>query len=382
MSSPELPRILVVDDEEAILETMTYTFLDVYEVLTSNDAHRALQLMDEHAPIAVVITDQRMPGMTGVELLKEVYERHPDTVRIMLTGFADSEATIHAINAGHVYAYINKPWEPEELKQLVRRAVEHFELSVENRRLVEDLRNANSIMSAVMDRLGVGAIAVDRGGLVRATNEPARRYLGLEDSGEGRPIERLLSECGLEDLSATVVRLAEQKGGGFEDHDLAAGHRGRRVRISTQPLPGDDGEPIGRVVFFKEISHEPLRRRFEEIVADVSRAGEGARERFGSALEGLAALAEEVKGSGIESPNMAELAERVSRSRTAIQNWLDVDETMASEEYPDAQLLLDRMRIANQRWPRREDLPAAIDALARRVESYYESGEKPRERIL
>ena len=99
------PGILIVDDEEAILETMTFTFEAEYEVFTSTDARRALDILDEKAPIAVVLTDQRMPGMTGVELLREIYERFPETVRIILTGFADSEATIKAINDGHIYGY-------------------------------------------------------------------------------------------------------------------------------------------------------------------------------------------------------------------------------------------------------------------------------------
>ncbi|HEB91610.1 MAG TPA: response regulator, partial [Deltaproteobacteria bacterium] len=168
MNPPERPRILIVDDEEAILETMTFTFMDLYDVLTTSDPKEALSILEENDPVAVVITDQRMPGMTGVELLKQVYERHPETVRIILTGFADTDATIQAINDGHIYGYINKPWEPDELKTIVRHAVELHALAVENRRLVEDLRNANAFLAAVMDRLRTGAIAVDRDGIVRA----------------------------------------------------------------------------------------------------------------------------------------------------------------------------------------------------------------------
>ncbi len=124
----ERPRLLVVDDEEAILETMTFTFEDDYEVLTSPSAKKALHLLDERGPVAVVLSDQRMPEMTGVEFLTEVFNRHPETVRIILTGFADMDAIIHAINDGHVYAYITKPWEPAQLKQVVLRAVQHYEL--------------------------------------------------------------------------------------------------------------------------------------------------------------------------------------------------------------------------------------------------------------
>ncbi|MFB0977644.1 MAG: response regulator, partial [Myxococcota bacterium] len=129
---PDLPRLLVVDDEDAILETMSFTFMDDYEVITTNDARRGLEILTEQPSIAVVLTDQRMPHMTGVEFLREVYEQHPDTVRIMLTGFADSDATIQAINDGHIYAYLDKPWEPAELKQTVKNAANHYALTVEN----------------------------------------------------------------------------------------------------------------------------------------------------------------------------------------------------------------------------------------------------------
>ena len=127
--------------------------MDHYDVLTTPDPQAALGVLEANQPVAVIITDQRMPGMTGVELLKRVYERFPETVRIILTGFADSEATIKAINDGHIYGYVNKPWEPDELKAMVRRAAELHALTVENRRLVEDLRHANFFLEAVMDRL-------------------------------------------------------------------------------------------------------------------------------------------------------------------------------------------------------------------------------------
>jgi len=382
MTSTELPRILIVDDEEAILETMSFTFMDVYDVITTPDAHRALELMDKHSPVSVVITDQRMPEMTGIELLKEVYQRHPDSVRIMLTGFTDSDTTIQAINDGHIYAYINKPWEPEELKQVVRRAVEHYALAAENRRLMSDLRSAASIMQAVMDQLDVGAIALDRDAVVRAFNEPARAFLGLGDELRGHRIQELLAQKGLDDLRIAVERLAVEQDCSFEDHDLPAGGKGYRVRVSSQALEGPDSEHLGRVVFLKEISHEPLRRDFDEIVSRLSQEQGGLRAPLENALTDLGALASRVGATGVVSPGMGELAERVSRSRTAVENWLDVDDVLARDEYPDAQLLLDRMRVAGQRWPRSEELPERITALTERVESYYESGENPRERVL
>jgi CheY-like chemotaxis protein len=385
MSESERPRILIVDDEEAILETMTFTFMDLYEVLTTSDPAQALQIMAENEPIAVVITDQRMPGMTGVELLREIYDRYPETIRIILTGFADSEATIKAINDGHIYGYVNKPWEPDELKAIVRRAAELHSLSLENRRLVEDLREANLFLAAVMDRLRTGAIALDRDGFVREVNKPAVAFIGLEGDIRGRSIQEVLGREPLAELGETVRRMAEESGGSFEEVDLGVG-AGHRIRVSSQALQDEAGDPMGRVILFKEISHEPLNRDFEEIVGRVSETksrGAGVlRPVLEIALTDLSSLGERIAGAGVTSANMAELRERVSRTQTAIGNWLDIDDALAGEEFPDAQLLRDRLNVAAQRWPRSEGLPEGIVTLSEGVEQYYESGENPRQRIL
>ncbi len=378
MNSHDRPRILIVDDEEAILETMSYTFMDLYEVFTSTDAHKALEILDEKAPIACVITDQRMPGMTGVEFLAEASKRHPETVRIMLTGFADADATIQAINDGHIYAYVNKPWEPDELKQTVKRAVDHHSLATENTRLVAELRNTNFFLEAVMDRLDTGALAVDAQGIVRAANRPAREYLGLSEDPRGASLASILEKLGIENLGDTVMRLLDEPKGSFEEVQLQSRGKPLRVRISAQRLDSE----VGSVIRIKEVSHEPLRRRFEEIVAAIGQTEGDLRGALEQAVTDLGNLAREARELGVLSPRMAELNERVSRTQTAIQNWLDVDEVMGREEYPDAQLLLDRMRVASQRWPNADALPARVAELNRLVETYYESGENPRKRVL
>jgi FixJ family two-component response regulator len=381
MSESERARILIVDDEEAILETMTFTFMDLYDVLTTSDPTKAMSILEENQPVAVVITDQRMPGMTGVELLKEVYARFPQTVRIILTGFADSEATIKAINDGHIYGYINKPWEPDELKTIVRHASELHALAVENSRLVEDLRDANLFLGAVMDHLRMGAIAIDRDGIVRAVNKPAIEFIGLKEDVKGEPLRDVLARYDLADLFETVRGLAEEAGGSFEEVDLGVGE-GHRLRMSNQALSDESGDLIGRVILFKEISHEPLTRYFAEIVSRVSSTTGDLRAELETAQASLAALGERISSGGIQSANMSELGERVSRTRTAIGNWLDVDDALVQNEYPDAQLLRDRLNMAERRWPRSESPPKRIIELTRAVEDYYETGENARVRVL
>ena len=99
-------------------------------------------------------------------------------------------------------------------------------------------------------------------------------------------------------------------------------------------------------------------------------------------LKEMGGLANVVRQSGVSSPSMDELCERASRTQTAMQNWLDVDDVIAGEDYPDAQLLLDRMRVARQRWPKAAELPERVQALSALVEAYYESGENPKQRVL
>jgi PAS domain S-box-containing protein len=382
MNGPERSRILVVDDEEAILETMTYTFEDDYQVLTARSASEALDLLERDGPVSVVISDQRMPEMTGVEFLSKVFEMNPTTTRIILTGFADMDAIIRAINDGHVYAYITKPWEPADLKQVVRRAVDHHALAVENERLMNDLRDANVMLQAVMDQLDTGAIAIDAAGVVRAANKPARDWLGLKRDPRGRVLKEVLDAANLEPLREAALRISSDEEVNYQEVDLGRDTRRVRLRVAVQELRDPRSRDLGRVILAREISHEPLRRRFDELLAAIVGSVGEVRGTLEKSLVELRALRGEVSGSTIESPGMAELADRISRSMTAIEYWLEVDDSMAREEYPEAQLLLDRTRIAMSRWPLPDQLPGRVRDLARRVESYYESGENSKQRTL
>jgi CheY-like chemotaxis protein len=382
MTERERNRILIVDDEEAILETMQFTFEDDYDVLTSTDAESALRLLDEHAPVAVVISDQRMPSMTGVEFLAKVFESHPSAVRIILTGFADMDAIIKAINDGHVYAYITKPWEPDDLKQVVRRAVERHRLSVENERLLADLGRSNVLLEAVMDRLDQGALAVDAGGVVQAANKPARDYLGLESDPRGRPLKDVLGSGSLEALRTAAFGLAADADCCTDEVEVNLGSLSLRLRLAFHRLADRSGAPLGVVLFFREISHEPLRRRFEDLVSELARHEGGLRARLEAAVSELRTLDGKLRASPVASPGVEELADRTARTVTALENWMAVDDALAREDYPDAQLLQDRMRIAAARWPRPGEVPARVRELARRVEAYYDSGENPKQRIL
>jgi DNA-binding NtrC family response regulator len=139
--------VLVVDDEPDILSAFGFNYGDEFEVLTAPSGARGLEVLTARDP-AVIVADQRMPAMTGTEFLEQSMKIRPDAIRIILTGYTDVEAIIQAINKSRIYRYVTKPWDSEELRITLRRAVEAFHLTRENARLVAELRRAYERVSA------------------------------------------------------------------------------------------------------------------------------------------------------------------------------------------------------------------------------------------
>jgi ActR/RegA family two-component response regulator len=122
-----LDMILYVDDDEQINKYFRLLFARDYQVLTAASAKEALNIIErEDRRVAMIISDQRMPERTGVELLEEVKERYPRIIRLITTAYSDMSTAIAAVNRGSIYAYISKPWNTEELKLIIRRAFEHM----------------------------------------------------------------------------------------------------------------------------------------------------------------------------------------------------------------------------------------------------------------
>jgi signal transduction histidine kinase len=134
--------LLVVDDEIEILKTMQRQFRKKYRVITASNASSAFKILSQEN-IQVVISDQRMPQMTGTELFDKIKQHYPDTVRIILTGYSDIHAVIDAINKGNVYRYLMKPWNIDELTFVVEKAFEQFWLIRDNQHLLIQLKETN-----------------------------------------------------------------------------------------------------------------------------------------------------------------------------------------------------------------------------------------------
>jgi two-component system response regulator HupR/HoxA len=152
--------LVVVDDEPDILRAFAFDYGDEFEVLTAESGPRGLELLEAH-DVAVIVADQRMPVMSGVEFLQRSMDIRPEANRIILTGYTDVEAIVASINSARIYRYVTKPWESEELRLTLRRAFEMFQLTRENVRLVDELRRANERLASENAYLRQTTVAED-----------------------------------------------------------------------------------------------------------------------------------------------------------------------------------------------------------------------------
>lgn len=151
----EMIKILCVDDEKNVLKSLRRLFMDEdnYDIMIAESGEAGLEILEEEGDVQLVVSDYRMPGMNGVEFLAQVYERWPETIRIVLSGFADTSAVVEAINTGQIYKFIPKPWNDEELKTAVSTALEHQRLKRQNRRLNEELLSKNEELEKINENL-------------------------------------------------------------------------------------------------------------------------------------------------------------------------------------------------------------------------------------
>jgi response regulator RpfG family c-di-GMP phosphodiesterase len=117
--------LLIVDDERSIVSTLEESFRGLFRIHTAISGQDALKLFKEH-DIHLIVSDQRMPEMTGIELFAKVKEINPTTIRILLTGYADINAVIRGVNEGLIWKYVTKPWNAEDLKALVREGARKY----------------------------------------------------------------------------------------------------------------------------------------------------------------------------------------------------------------------------------------------------------------
>jgi signal transduction histidine kinase len=174
--------LLVVDDEVDVLESLRHQFHRTHRVLTASSGTQALDILQKD-DVELILTDQRMPGMSGDVFLRRARQIQPDSIRMLFTGYADIQAVINAVNEGNIFRYILKPWDAAELETVIRQGAEQFDLLAERRRLVTELQEANTRLLQINEELA-------RAGQIKTAfievashefNTPITLVLGLTD---------------------------------------------------------------------------------------------------------------------------------------------------------------------------------------------------------
>jgi response regulator RpfG family c-di-GMP phosphodiesterase len=143
--------LLVIDDEPDVCDSVHDLLRREFKVLRAKNAEEGFKLMRENE-VHIIMTDQRMPKVTGVELLTQVRQGHPQAVRMLFTGYSDLDSIIAAINQGHIFKFMKKPWQPAELEEAVREAALEYDRLVEQS---EEMRKLRQELQRLHDRLAV-----------------------------------------------------------------------------------------------------------------------------------------------------------------------------------------------------------------------------------
>lgn len=234
-------KILCVDDERNVLRALERIFLDDdYEIVIANSGEEGLHAIEESGPFQVIISDYRMPAMNGVEFLKGVYERWPETVRIVLSGYADAGAIVSAINEGHIYKFIPKPWNDDELRVTIQNCLDRYFLQKNNRELLKQLASVNQALEEkvlqrteqlelrnralefsqnLLGNLPVGVVGIDENGMIAYCNVVAIEWLnpvcsdvfGASVAGScDETVNRLLEQVRREKSFSGVITLGDK----------------------------------------------------------------------------------------------------------------------------------------------------------------------------
>jgi DNA-binding NtrC family response regulator len=139
MTATKKHTLLVVDDEADVGDSVHDLLRREFTVLRARSADEGLKLMRDNV-VHIIMTDQRMPKVTGVELLKSIRVGHPQAIRMLFTGYSDLDSVIAAINQGHIFRFLKKPWQPEELEEAVREAAAEYDRLVDGAEMLDKLR--------------------------------------------------------------------------------------------------------------------------------------------------------------------------------------------------------------------------------------------------
>jgi response regulator RpfG family c-di-GMP phosphodiesterase len=252
--------LLLVDDEPNVLKSLRRLLIDTdYKVYSAESAENAWEFLEKEK-IQLVISDYRMPGMNGVEFLNKVRAKYPETIRIILSGYADVMAIVDAINDGQVYRFITKPWNDQELLTSIMRAFEQYKLQEENAKLYAELQNRNAelqdlaktleekvtartrdlelknralhIAQNIMAMLPVGILGVDSSETVVYMNSNLQKYISIDNIKLGLPMDDSIPENVVAALNYSFEKM---------EAVYAVVDREKSMGVICTPLPSGEG---------------------------------------------------------------------------------------------------------------------------------------------
>jgi PAS domain S-box-containing protein len=257
-------RVLLVDDEPQVLVALEDLLSDEFDVLKAQSGEDALKVIGAQQEIAVVITDQRMPKMTGDEFLTRL-DKHGAT-RILLTGYADLSAVIRAVNEGKIFAYVTKPWNAEDLWLTVHNAAEHFHLAQELTNERQRLQAKTHLLDSILDCMGEGIVAADQAGKFLVFNRRAEKILGMGPANVR--LDGWAAKYGLHLTDQKTLIPSEElpltriiNGESFVELDMFVKNGavpGTAVAVTTTPLTGEKGDVIGGISVLRDVTQQRL----------------------------------------------------------------------------------------------------------------------------
>lgn len=189
MSSTEKIKILYVDDEANNLVGFKATYRHDYDILTANSADEGMALLDKHPDVKIILCDQRMPGKTGVQFFEEVSKLHPNPIRMLLTGYVDIESVIKAINQGHIYRFLTKPWQEADVRSAIEEGYKYYVTSSLLFAKNQELQKANE----ELDKFAYSVTHDIRGPIVSMTGA-LELMKNMDDINEMKQIISLMEE--------------------------------------------------------------------------------------------------------------------------------------------------------------------------------------------
>jgi FixJ family two-component response regulator len=262
--------VLFVDDEVSILNCIRRLLRgEDYRLLTTNSGKNGLICLEKE-PAQLVISDQRMPGVAGIEFLQAVRELYPDTVRVMLSGYADAGAIVDSINKGEIYRFLAKPWNDTELRLSIRQCLEHHDILQQNRSMTEQIRRQNGelrqlnrclveivetrtrslhLSQEILEKLPIPVLGVSRdGALVMANYAVRKEFPSIHDVLLGTDMRKVFPPAVAEAIGLGL------KGAARSDPPVFTLDE-KPVRVHVMPL-GENGSFQGCVLLLEPSEHQ------------------------------------------------------------------------------------------------------------------------------